>query len=204
MNLKPSNPIRDRRRGADEKRHHQRRDEPRRTIAQPHGSSPPLCCASSVNRRYDAGDRVWAPAAPGKVTIVGDVRRTSAMISIWIAVAAVDGLLAVAAGAAASHLFADDPRRLAWMSTGAQYALYHAAALLALAALADRAKGSAAFLAAAASLFIAGMVLFSGSLYLLALTGLPGWAWATPWGGTAFMLGWASLGIHAWRARAVR
>jgi uncharacterized membrane protein YgdD (TMEM256/DUF423 family) len=120
-------------------------------------------------------------------------------ITIWILAAAIDGLVAVAAGAAATHLFAGDPHRLALMSTGAQYALYHAAALLALAALADRSKGGAVFLAAAAWLFIAGMVLFSGSLYLLALTGFRGWAWLTPWGGTAFMLGWVALGIHAWR-----
>ena len=91
---------------------------------------------------------------------------------IWILAASVNGLVAVAAGAAASHLFAGDPHRLALMSTGAQYAIYHALALLALAALAERAKGGTAFLAAAAWLFIAGTMLFSGSLYLLALTDL--------------------------------
>ncbi len=120
-------------------------------------------------------------------------------IWIWLLAAAVNGLLAVAAGAAASHLFAGDPHRVALMSTGAQYAMYHALALLALAALAERTKEGAAFLAAAAWLFIAGTVLFSGSLYLLALTGFHGFARVTPWGGTAFMLGWAALGCHAWR-----
>lgn len=120
-------------------------------------------------------------------------------IWIWILVAALDGLLAVAAGAASAHLFAADPHRLALMSTGAQYALYHAAALLALAALADRVKTGGRFLAAAAWLFIAGTLLFSGSLYLLALTGSHALVWITPFGGIALMLGWVALGIHAWQ-----
>ena len=57
------------------------------------------------------------------------------------------------------------------------------------------------FLAIAAWLFIAGTVLFSGSLYLLALTGVGALAWLTPFGGVAFLLGWLSLGIFAWRYR---
>jgi uncharacterized membrane protein YgdD (TMEM256/DUF423 family) len=124
-------------------------------------------------------------------------------IWIWLLAAAINGLLAVAAGAAASHLFAGDPHRLALMSTGAQYAMYHALALLALAALADRMKDGAVFLTAAAWLFITGTVLFSCSLYLLALTGIHALVWVTPFGGIAFMLGWLSLALYAWqRARA--
>jgi uncharacterized membrane protein YgdD (TMEM256/DUF423 family) len=120
-------------------------------------------------------------------------------VRIWLLAAAINGLLAVAAGAATSHLFAGDPHRLALMSTGAQYAMYHALALLAVAALAERAVGGTVFLAASAWLFIAGTVLFSGSLYLLALTEIRALAWATPWGGTAFMLGWIALAIFAVR-----
>jgi len=121
-------------------------------------------------------------------------------IWIWILAASVNGLLAVAAGAAASHLFAADAHRIALMSTGAQYAMYHALALIALAALAARETSAAArFLAAAGWLFLAGTVLFSGSLYLLALTGTPAFAQVTPIGGIAFMLGWVSLGIFAGR-----
>lgn len=118
---------------------------------------------------------------------------------IWLLAAAINGLLAVAAGAAAAHVFAGDPHRLALMTTGAQYAMYHALALLALAALAERATAGAAFLAAAAWLFIAGTVLFSGSLYLLALSEIHAFVWVTPWGGIAYMLGWASLAVFAWR-----
>ena len=123
-------------------------------------------------------------------------------IRIWLLAAAVNGLLAVAAGAAATHLFAEEPRRLALMTTGAQYAIYHAVALLALAALAGKSSAMAdRFLATAAWLFIAGTVLFSASLYLLALTGIHALIWITPFGGIAFMLGWAMLGLHAWRRR---
>jgi uncharacterized membrane protein YgdD (TMEM256/DUF423 family) len=121
-------------------------------------------------------------------------------LRIWLLAAAINGLFAVAAGAAASHLFAGDAHRLGLMTTGAQYGMYHALALLALAALAERATGGA-FLAAAAWLFIAGTVLFSGSLYLLALTEIRAIAWMTPCGGIAFMLGWVALAISAWRAR---
>ena len=104
-------------------------------------------------------------------------------ISIWIFGAALNGLLAVAAGAAASHIFGDDAHAVRLMSIGAQYAMYHALALLALAALAARTEGPARGLAVAAWLFLAGTVLFSGSLYLLAFTGLGAFASVTPVGG---------------------
>jgi uncharacterized membrane protein YgdD (TMEM256/DUF423 family) len=123
------------------------------------------------------------------------------MPSIWVLAAAINGVLAIAFGAAASHLFAHDPRDFAWLTTGAQYAMFHALALLALAALTGR-SGRAAerCLAAAGWLFIAGTVLFSGSLYVLAFTGPGILLWLTPWGGVAFMLGWAALGVYAWIA----
>jgi uncharacterized membrane protein YgdD (TMEM256/DUF423 family) len=125
------------------------------------------------------------------------LRGNDMTIWIWILTAALNGLLAVAGGAVAAHLFAGDLHRLALMSTAAQYALYHAAALLALAALAERVTEGGGFLAAAAWLFIAGTVLFSGSLYLLALTASRAFAWVTPFGGIALMLGWAALALHA-------
>jgi uncharacterized membrane protein YgdD (TMEM256/DUF423 family) len=124
-------------------------------------------------------------------------------ISIWIFGAALNGLLAVAAGAAASHIFGDDAHAVRLMSTGAQYAMYHALALLALAALAARTEGSARGIAVAAWLFLAGTVLFSGSLYLLAFTGLGAFASVTPVGGVAFLAGWAVLAAHGWRRRGV-
>jgi uncharacterized membrane protein YgdD (TMEM256/DUF423 family) len=121
-------------------------------------------------------------------------------IRVWLLAAAIDGFLAVLAGALGAHAIADDPRRAALMSTGAQYAMMHALAVLALAALAirDQARASA-LLGAAAWSFIAGSLLFSGSLYLLALGGPHLLVWVTPFGGLAFLIGWAVLAIHGWQ-----
>jgi uncharacterized membrane protein YgdD (TMEM256/DUF423 family) len=55
------------------------------------------------------------------------------------------------------------------------------------------------FLRAAAWAFLAGIVLFSGSLYLMALTDLRAIAWVTPIGGLSFLLGWAALAVHGVR-----
>jgi uncharacterized membrane protein YgdD (TMEM256/DUF423 family) len=119
------------------------------------------------------------------------------MASVWIAAASINGVIAVAAGAAGAHLFAGDAHGTELMSKGAQYEIYHAIALLALAALTGRRPGGERLLAVAGWLFIAGTVLFSGGLYGLAFSGLPLFAQAAPFGGTAFMLGWAALGLYA-------
>jgi len=108
----------------------------------------------------------------------------------WLGIAAINGVLAVMAGAFAAHglkarLNADS---LAVFETGARYHMYHAVAM-ALAALAPARRASIAFLG--------GIVLFSGSLYLLALTGIPILGAITPVGGLCFIAGWAFL---AWRA----
>jgi uncharacterized membrane protein YgdD (TMEM256/DUF423 family) len=105
--------------------------------------------------------------------------------------------LAVALGAFAAHglrntLSAAD---LSTFEVGVRYQMYHALALLAAAGAAARWESGAAV--TAGWFFAAGIVLFSGSLYLLALTG-PRWIGAiTPLGGVAFLIGWALL---AWTA----
>jgi len=118
-------------------------------------------------------------------------------MSVWLTIAAINGLLAVAAGAFAAHGLQGrlDAHALTIFETGARYHMYHALAM-GLAAFAIR--GSAAMPAqAAAGFFLAGIVLFSGSLYLLALTGLRELAFVTPIGGVAFLIGWIAL---AWAA----
>ena len=111
------------------------------------------------------------------------------------------GALAVALGAFAAHglratLSAAD---LATFETGVRYHLAHALALLAAAWAVERWGGALA--TAAGWSFVVGIVVFSGSLYLLVLTG-PRWLGAvTPIGGVAFILGWALL---AWTALAGR
>jgi uncharacterized membrane protein YgdD (TMEM256/DUF423 family) len=113
---------------------------------------------------------------------------------------AVSGLLAVAAGAFGAHamrarLSAD---LLAAFETGARYQMYHALALLVVAWAATRWPGPP--MRAAGWLFVAGTVIFSGSLYLLALTGARGFGAVTPVGGLAFLAGWLALTLGIWRS----
>lgn len=123
-------------------------------------------------------------------------------MSVWLTIAAINGLLAVAAGAFAAHGLKPslDAHALEIFETGARYHMYHALAM-GLAAFAIR--GSAAVPAqAAAGFFLAGIVLFSGSLYLLALTGVRALALVTPIGGAFFLIGWVALAWAATRINA--
>lgn len=119
--------------------------------------------------------------------------------SPWVrALAAAGALFAltgVAAGAFGAHaLRARIPvDRLAVFETGARYQLLHALALLACAWVLQTWPGRAA--RAAGVCFAAGIVLFSGSLYLLALMGEPRLGMATPFGGVGFLAGWALLAV---------
>jgi uncharacterized membrane protein YgdD (TMEM256/DUF423 family) len=111
----------------------------------------------------------------------------------WLSAAAGNGLIAVAMGAFAAHGLKDrlSPDALGWVKTGSDYEMWHGLALLAIALLGR--GGIAGALRGAAVAFLAGTVLFSGSLYLLALAGWRGFAWITPLGGTSLLLGWALL-----------
>jgi len=108
--------------------------------------------------------------------------------------------LSVAAGAFGAHGLRDRlaPELLAVFETGARYQMYHALALLAVALLAARAPGGA--VTAAGWCFVAGIVIFSGSLYVLALSGVRWLGAITPIGGVAFLLGWILLVVAASRA----
>ncbi len=75
--------------------------------------------------------------------------------------------------------------------TGARYQMYHALGLIAVALVSANAPGR--LIAAAGWCFVWGTLLFSGSLYLLALTGITWWGAVTPFGGVAFLAGWACL-----------
>lgn len=120
------------------------------------------------------------------------------MERIFLTLAASLGFLAVALGAFGAHaLKARLPDDLmAVFQTGVQYHFYHALALAAVAWWVERAPSSAA--TAAGWCFLAGIALFSGSLYALALSGVRVLGAVTPLGGLAFLAGWASL---AWAAR---
>ncbi len=100
---------------------------------------------------------------------------------------------AVALGAFGAHALRArvSPDLLAVFESGVRYQMYHALALIAISLGATR--WSAAHLTAAGWLFVAGVVLFSGSLYLLTLTGVRWWGAVTPLGGVAFLAGWIAL-----------
>ena len=108
---------------------------------------------------------------------------------------AVAGLIAVGFGAFGAHGLRGrlTPEMLAVFETGVRYHMYHALALLLTAALIPHVQSKS--MAAAGWLFIAGIVLFSGSLYLLAVTGVTILGAITPIGGVAFLAGWACLAI---------
>lgn len=115
----------------------------------------------------------------------------------WLAVAAVNGFVAVAAGAIGAHgLSSLDAHALQTFETAARYQMYHALAIgLAAVALHNR------FATLACVLFTAGIVLFSGSLYLLALTDVSIFALIAPAGGANLLAGWIALAYAALRRR---
>lgn len=123
------------------------------------------------------------------------------MDRVFLGLGAVSAGLAVALGAFAAHGLRArlSPEALQTFETGARYHMYHALALLAVAWVATRWPGPA--VTAAGWLFIAGTLLFSGSLYLLAVTGVRALGAITPIGGFAFILGWLALAWAAWSVR---
>ncbi len=115
------------------------------------------------------------------------------MDKIFFALGAASALIAVAAGAFGAHGLAGrlPVDRLATFETASRYQIYHALALLAVAWATTRWPGAAT--SASGWLFVAGTVLFSGSLYALSLTGVRWLGAITPLGGVAFLAGWACL-----------
>ncbi len=115
----------------------------------------------------------------------------------FLALGALSAFISVAAGAFGAHALRTrlSPDLLAVFETGARYQMYHALGLVAAAWAAERWPGGS--VTAAGWLFVAGTVLFAGSLYALALTGMRGLGAVTPFGGTAFLAGWLAL---AWAA----
>ncbi|MBI1875622.1 MAG: DUF423 domain-containing protein [Acidobacteria bacterium] len=112
-------------------------------------------------------------------------------------VAALAGFIGVALGAFGAHGLRGrlSPEMLAAFETGVRYQTYHALALFATGLLMARTGGR--LIQTAAWLFVAGIVLFSGSLYALSLTGRSTFGAITPFGGLALLVGWACLAIAA-------
>jgi uncharacterized membrane protein YgdD (TMEM256/DUF423 family) len=123
------------------------------------------------------------------------------MGSGWFAAGAMAAGLGVALGAFGAHGLKGrvGTDMLAIFETGVRYHLVHALGLLGVAWAAERWGGGWVSLAGWA--FVSGIAVFSGSLYLLALTGARWLGAITPLGGLAFIVGWAALVIAALRAR---
>jgi uncharacterized membrane protein YgdD (TMEM256/DUF423 family) len=123
------------------------------------------------------------------------------MERIFLALGALSAAISVAAGAFGAHALkarlSED--LLAVFETGARYQMFHALGILAAAWACGRFPGAAATWAG--WLFAAGTVLFSGSLYALALSGVRALGAITPVGGVAFIAGWIALAAAALRAR---
>lgn len=103
---------------------------------------------------------------------------------------------AVALGAFGAHALQSrlTPERLGTFETGVRYQMYHALGLLGV-VLATTLWPASRWPAIAGWLFLAGTLLFSGSLYLLVISGKRGWGAVTPFGGIAFIAGWILLAI---------
>ncbi|MEO8062471.1 MAG: DUF423 domain-containing protein [Pseudomonadota bacterium] len=115
--------------------------------------------------------------------------------------AGVAGFVGVALGAFAAHALKAKlaPDLLAVFETAVRYQMYHVFALCAAAWAWARWQHKA--FAVAGWLFVAGIAIFSGSLYLLALTGTRWLGAITPFGGLALLTGWLCLAVGAWRAQ---
>lgn len=119
------------------------------------------------------------------------------MERLFVIIGALSGGLSVAAGAFGAHALRArvEPRLLEVFETAARYQMYHALALLGVAWIAGRVPGS--LNTAAGWLFVAGTVLFSGSLYAMTFTGIRALGAITPLGGVCFIAGWVCLALTA-------
>lgn len=119
------------------------------------------------------------------------------MAKTFLLIGSLAALIGVALGAFGAHGLRGrlSPDMLAVFETGVRYQMYHALALIVIFEIMARLDGW--LIRAAGWLFTAGIVLFSGSLYVLALTGATTLGAVTPLGGVAFILGWACLAFAA-------
>jgi uncharacterized membrane protein YgdD (TMEM256/DUF423 family) len=119
----------------------------------------------------------------------------------FVIVGAIFGGLSVAAGAFGAHALRAqlEPRMLEVFETAVRYQMYHALALFAAAWVYQQTEAQAAQVAGWA--FLAGILLFSGSLYAMVFTGIRALGAVTPLGGAAFVVGWAALAVAALKLR---
>jgi uncharacterized membrane protein YgdD (TMEM256/DUF423 family) len=121
------------------------------------------------------------------------------MDRIFFAIGALSGFIGVALGAFGAHALKGrlEPDLLAVFEVGVRYQLYHALALLAVGWASTRWPGPVAL--ASGWLFVAGTIIFCGSLYALAVSGARWLGAITPLGGLALLAGWLCLAWAAWK-----
>ena len=122
------------------------------------------------------------------------------MANLFISLGALSGLLAVAFGAFGAHALRGrlDEYAMGVFETAVQYHFYHTLALLAVGLIAMH-QPQTALLRSSGWLFVIGLLLFSGSLYCLSLTGIKWLGAITPLGGLAFIAGWGCLAAVGWK-----
>ena len=122
------------------------------------------------------------------------------MERIILMLGALFAFMGVAAGAFGAHVLKEriSADMLGVFEVGVRYQMYHALALIATAWMYT--KGPSAIVTTSAWCFAIGIIIFSGSLYLLSLSGLKWFGAITPLGGLAFLTGWACMAWAAWRA----
>jgi uncharacterized membrane protein YgdD (TMEM256/DUF423 family) len=121
------------------------------------------------------------------------------MTQLFLTIAAIFGGLSVAGGAFGAHALREkiSERSLEIFDTGARYQMYHGIALLLVAILMSRLETPPTALLVSGWLFIIGVVIFSGSLYALSLTGIKSLGAVAPLGGLALMAAWGALAVAA-------
>ena len=125
----------------------------------------------------------------------------------WLFIAALSGFLCVTIGAFAAHGLSKvlEPKALAWIETGVKYQMFHTLAILGvgIAQLCRESLLASKMANVAASSWVLGVLLFSGSLYALALGAGQFLVWVTPIGGTLFLIGWLCLAYGSFKSKSV-
>lgn len=118
---------------------------------------------------------------------------------LFFSLGSIMAAMAVGFGAYAAHADATGAgRAMVWIAKAARYQMYHALALLAVSQAIVLRPGAAMLFCLSGWIFVIGITLFSGSLYLMAFTGVDA-GYVTPAGGLSFMAGWLLMAIAAWR-----
>ena len=123
----------------------------------------------------------------------------------WLFIAALSGFLCVSIGAFAAHGLSKvlEPKELAWIETGVKYQIFHTIAILSIGILqlCRESLVTNKMTNVAAGSWTYGILLFSGSLYALALGAGKFLVWVTPIGGTLFLIGWLCLAYGGFKSK---